>query len=177
LEGKGSFFNIVLLFILAFLALTLAVLAGYIFIGGGSKPTTVIMTQAQEKKHLDADFSDFELYTEKTLFNLKATSSGTSASTPPIIQAIVSLKYLTKAPTKTSSIKDTTAKLTKYKGEIQSLIGSYFMSLTAEEAQREDSKESARKVLIVKINNIINANEAKQDKIVFDVIFPYWAVF
>jgi flagellar basal body-associated protein FliL len=177
LERKSSFFNIILLFILAFLALTLAVLAGYIFIGGGGRPTTVIVTQAQEKKHLDSDFSEFELYSEKTLFNLKTTSSGTSASTPPIIQAIVSLKYLTKAPTKTSSIKDTTAKLEAYKGEIQSLIGSYYMSLTAEDAKREDAKENATKVLTIKINDMLNANETKQDKIVFDVIFPYWAVF
>lgn len=177
MEGKGSFFNIVLLFILAFLSLTLAALAGFVFIGGGNKPTTVVVTQDPEKKYLDTDFLEFELYTEKTLFNLKTTITGTSASTPPIIQAIVSLKYLAKAPTKTSSIKDTSAKLEAYKGEIQSLIGSYYMSLTAEEAQREDAKENASKALTIKINNMLNANETKQDKIVFDVIFPYWAVF
>lgn len=179
MEGKGSFFNIVLLFILAFLSLTLAALAGYVFIGGGgsSKATTVVVTQAPEAKiPTDAELADFHLIEEKDMLNLKNTDINADPNTAviPIIQVKITLKYLIKADTKKSTITNTEVKLETYKNEMLELVSTYFMSMTREEAFSVEAKEKANKELTIKINDLINANEEKKAKIVYGVIFPYW---
>jgi hypothetical protein len=179
LEGKGSFFNIVLLFILAFLSLTLAALAGYVFIAGGgsSKASTVIVTQAPEVKvPTDAELTEYPLLTEKTMFNLKNTdfTSDPNTAVISVLQVTISLDYLNKPNAKKSSIKDPVAKLDLYKNKILELINTYFMGMTREEAFQLETKEKANKELTIKINDLLNANEDKKFNIVYGVTFPYW---
>ena len=176
MEGKGSFFNIVLLFILAFLALTLAALAGYILTSGGgssNKSAAPVVQAVDTRTPADAELKEFELYAEKSMFNLK--SSDPTNVLIPIIQATASVEYIIKPP-KTSSIPDPAIKLEAYKKKIQSLVGIYFQELTKEEANMPDAREKASKILTPKINDLLNLNEEKKAKIVYDVIFSYWFV-
>lgn len=173
MEGKGSFFNIVLLFILAFLSLTLAALAGYVFVHNGASkvtPTSVVQS-ADTKVPSDDELTELHIIEDKTTLSLKITDPNTAVI--PYIQVQVTLKYLLKISSKASSVKDTAAKVLTYKSEILQLISSYFSSMTREEAAKAD-KEKANKDLTDQINKLLNANEEKKAKIVYAVIFDYW---
>lgn len=179
MEGKSSFFNIVLLFILAFLSLTLAALAGFVFIGGGASkntPTTAVSQAIETKIPKDAELTEFPLLEEKAMFNLKNTDLDADPNTAviPVIQVQMGLEYLIAAPKKTSSIKDTGVKLEAYKSKILELVITYFQGMTREEAFQAEAKEKANKELTIKINDLLNANEDKKAKIVYGVVFSYW---
>lgn len=185
MEGKSSFFNIVLLFILAFLSLTLAALAGFVFIGGGSKSATtktVVVTKAPEYKPTSAELGTHELVKEKSQYNLKNLNpdADPNTSTPPIIMATVSIKYLLVAP-KGSLIKAPAIAVEEEADEMKSLVGTYFLSLTKEEALTPDAKEKASEILMEKFNELlnesVNAPEEKKIKIIYKVIFPDWSVY
>ena len=180
MEGKGSFFNIVLLFILAFLSLTLAALAGYVFlVKGNSAPATkTIMVTPAPVVHADSEFKEYELITEKAMFNLKNADLNTDPNaTAPIIQTTVYLKCIIKLP-KAYSVADPALKLDAYKTEIRSLVGTYFLTLTKEQALNPaEYKEIASTVLCKQINDLINANEKEKPVVVYNVIFADWSVF
>ena len=171
MEGKSSFFNIVLLVIVALLTLSLAALAGYVFIGGGQKQSVVIQ-QVDTTIPADDELVSLKLYEGKPkYYNLKVENSASNVL--PVIQISVELKYFKKAPKK-STIKDTTAKITAYEGEIKELIGTYFMNLSLNEVKKADAKEKAAEELKKQINELINKNEEVKKDVIYKIAFEEW---
>jgi flagellar basal body-associated protein FliL len=175
LEGKSSFFTIILLIIVAFLTLTLAALAGYFFLGG-SKTEIKVIENASIEIPKDEDLASLVVFGEgevskPEVFNLKNNDTNSI----PVIQVSVELEYLIKTPKK-SSIKDPAAKMEKYHGKIKQLIGTYFMNQTLQDVKELHAKEKAAEELKKQINELINENEEDKKDIVYEVIFDKWFV-
>ncbi|MCX8130316.1 MAG: flagellar basal body-associated FliL family protein [Clostridia bacterium] len=173
MEGKGSFFNIVLLLIVAFLTLTLAALAGYVFLGGGSKTTEKVVEKAHIEVPKDEDLVSLTVFEEgkPELFNLK--NENKDSGVLPVIQVSIELEYFKKAP-KGSSIKDTALKVQAYQKKIKELIGTYFMNRTLEEVKQPDAKKKAAEELKKAINELINENEEDKKDIIYEITFEKW---
>ncbi|RCX15521.1 flagellar basal body-associated protein FliL [Anaerobacterium chartisolvens] len=169
MEGKGSLFNIILLIIIAFLTLTLAALAGYVVLGGGSKDSGAVASNIDTSIPSDDDLDMFSLYEGKTYLNLKATDD----KTVPVIQIGLQLKHYKKTP-KGSSIKDPLAKIELYQNEIKQIAGTYFMGLTSQDVRDSDAKKKAAEDLKNSINDLLNKNEQNKYPIVYDIIFSEW---
>lgn len=167
MEGKGSFF--VLLLIVAFLTLTLAVLAGYLFFFSGAPKTTAVTSSAQETTKIPADdeLEKKKLFAEKRNFNLKKTNSNEIA----VIMVSAELIYFKKV----KEIKtDIPTKLEFYDAEIKQSIATYFQNMTLEEAQKPETKEKASQDLKKTINEILTVNEKEKVPIVYNIIFDEW---
>ncbi len=168
MEGnKGSFFNIVLLFILAILTLTLALLAGFVFLKGDSSSGNEKSSETQkEVQHKDEEFSTKLLYGEKDEYlNLKSDAS--SAGTIPVAQVRIVLKYLKEV----EDIKSVEEKITHFESEIKELIGEYFLQMTRNDAINIERRKKAAEDLTKLINDLLNSTEKVPVKIVYNVIF------
>lgn len=134
MEGKGNLFYIILLLMVAFLTLALALLAGYIFFGGGpSQPAENTQTQVVEKKYKPDELTHVLLNEGKDIvFNLKSDTKNPDAV--PTITVNVKVEYLLKV----DGIEDTTKFIEEHVTEINSVIGSYFMQMTRTEALPPD---------------------------------------
>jgi flagellar basal body-associated protein FliL len=165
LEGKGSFF--ILLFIVAFLSLTLAALAGYVFFVAGTPKTTAEVSQKETtKRPPDEDLVTEKVFDSKAIFNLKSVDNNKIA----FIQINAEISYYKKI----NGIKDTTVKITTYKSEIRELIATYFQSLTLEEVKQNPTKKKAKEDLKKQINELLMASEKQKNNIVYDIIFEDW---
>lgn len=163
MEGKGSFF--ILLFIVAFLSLTLAVLAGYVFFVGGSPKTGVEATkQEATKMPAETELGRKKIF-EKQLFNLKKSDSKEVA----VIKVSAEIVFL-----KGKDIKKTEAKIETYESEIKEILGTYFLNKTVDEVKQPEAKEKAKKELLKKINEIMTASEKEKNDIVYSIIFDEW---
>ncbi len=169
MEGKSSFF--ILIIIVALLTITLAVLAGYLLLGGGgssnSSSKTTVQIQTQLPMPEDSELTKKVLFEDKKYFNLKPTGDAKS-----VIRLNMEISYKTKV----SGIKDVTAKIEKYDGEIKETINSYFQGLTYEDVQQKEIKEKAKEDLMKLLNTLLLENEknAKENKIIYKISFPDW---
>lgn len=173
MESKGTFF--ILIIVVAVLALTLAVLAGYIFLVQGNSTNnskdntsgnTTVSTQVPEEK----DLAILELYDGKKYFNLKNEDNSKNIA---IIQVNIALKYfISIKEDKKIKVEE---KLNNNILEIKELIGTYFMHVTLEDAKKEDAKEKAKTELKKQINDLLNVGESKQPhEYVYKVIIDEW---
>ena len=172
MEAKGSYF--ILLIVVAILTLTLAVLAGYLFLFAGTPQPKAEATETTETaittavtRPLDSELAIMKLYTEKQPLNLKCEPD---KKTPPIILVNIQLQHYKKI----KGLKSVEEKLTTYEGEIKELIGTYFQNVTIEEALKSDIKEKVKSDLKKKINDLLTASEKEKDEIVYAVIFDDW---
>lgn len=170
MESKGTFF--ILIIVVAVLTLTLAALAGYLFLVQGTPSgkaaasgNTVVAEVPDEK-----DLSILELYEGgKKYFNLKNDDEKKIA----IIQVNVALKYF-------NEIKDdkkikVEEKMTSNELEIKELISTYFMHVTLEDVKLPDAKEKAKSELKKQINELLNEGEKKEaHEYVYKVIIDEW---
>lgn len=165
MEGRGSFF--ILLVIVAFLTLALAVLAGYIFFVAGTPETKIeyVSTDGPIRPN-DEEIAMLKLYEEKEYFNLKNDDPNKIA----VIRVNLELVYYKKA----GSIKDVAAKLTTYNGEIKEIVGTYFQNLTLDEVKRPETKETAKKDLTKKINELLVATEKDKKDVLYTINFEDW---
>lgn len=162
MEGKGSF--IILLAIVAFLSLTLAVLAGYVFfVGGSSSKHTPEVTATRPK---DEDLASKKIFEGKKYFNLKSENDNKIA----VIQVTGEIQYFKKV----KGLKDTKAKLDFYDSEIKKIIGSYFQNMTKAEVEKPETRSLAEKDLAKKINELLNSSEDAKYEIVYKVVFDDW---
>ena len=169
MENKGSYF-IILLFIIAFLTLTLAALAGYIFLGGGQKAPAdgvAVQKEVTVKRPAESELIPLatKLFEGKKYFNLKSADDKKIS----IIQVNISLKLFNK--------KGFADKTKSYLEEIREIVSSYFQSMTLEEARQTETRTKAKHDLKKEINNLLNAsetNEKKKEDIVYKVIFDEW---
>ena len=165
MEGKGLS-NVVLLIIIAFLSLTLAVLAGYVFIVGGSPRAAVAVEKDEIKRPADKDLAQLKLFNEKSYFNLKVTDGGKT----PVILFNMDIKYFKKV----KGIKSVDEKINSYITEMREVVGTYFQNMTYEEAKLPETKEKAKKELTEKINEVLLASEKNKKNIVYTVVFEEW---
>lgn len=164
LEGKGSF--LILLFIVAFLSLTLAALAGYVlFVAGAPKASTTETAKSETvKKPDESELDIFPIFESKKIFNLKSTDDKKLS----VISISAEIEYF-----KGKKPEETKKKLEKYKGKMQEIIGDYFLDMTLEESQRSETKRKTKEVIKAKLNDLLRDEKDKKD-IVYDVIFPEW---
>jgi flagellar basal body-associated protein FliL len=168
LEGKSSFF--VLLFIVAFLSLALAILAGYVFFFSGNGNKTEVVTVRTEVPSED-DLGSMLLFEGKKIFNLKTSSvQGEATKSIPVVQVSVELKYFKKV----KGIKNVPEKITPHLSEINELVGNYFLNITLEEVSQGTAKEKAKKELTKQINDILKAAGNGKNDIIYTVIFGEW---
>ena len=164
MEGKGSF--LILLVIVAFLSLTLAVLAGYVFFVGGSHATS----EAVQKNTTRPDDKDLgsKVIFDKENFNLK----NVDANKISMIQVGIEIKYNLKIKYSDKTTADD--KLTAYEGDIEEIIGKYFRNMTLDDAAKPETMDKAKEDLKNAFNDVLTANEKDKSPIVFDVIFNKW---
>jgi flagellar basal body-associated protein FliL len=167
LEGKGIFF--ILLVIVAILTLSLALMAGYLFLvadtGRNNNPHEGTVEE-QVKVPGDNELDFYQLYSDKTNFNLKKDEEGNIH----IIQLTAKLKYFKKV----KGIKNIPEKLALYDSDIKELIGTYFQSVSIDEVSDRESKERIKKDLTKKINELLVLSEESKKDMVYDIIFDMW---
>lgn len=165
MEGKGSFF--ILLFIVALLTLTLAVLAGYLFfVADSSKPAVQTTQQAKTIIPSEDKLERKMLFESKNVFNLKNDDDKKIA----VIQVNVELVYYKQV----KGVKEVAKLLEAYDGEIKEIIGTYFQNMTLEDVKDLAVKEKAKKDLTKQINEKLTAAEKEKNDIVYTVNFPVW---
>ncbi len=169
MESKGTFF--ILIIVVAILTLTLAALAGYLFLVQGTPSSKVAATGTAAVKEVpkESELSIFELYEGgKKYFNLKNDDDKKIA----IIQVNVALKYF-------NEIKDdkkikVAEKVESNALEIKELVSTYFMHVTLEDVKLSDAKEKAKAELKKQINDLLSEDEKEAHEFVYKVIIDEW---
>jgi flagellar basal body-associated protein FliL len=175
LESKSTFF--ILIIVVAVLTLSLAALAGYIFIvqgslgGGGSEADgSLAAAGGENEKHIpkEEDLIKVPLYGDARYFNLKSADSGKTS----IIQANVTLKcYKTLKNNKRANVEEMLAARSE---EIQELIVRFFLTLTEDEVRDPAVLDKAKEDLANQINALMNEGVDKPDDVVYKVVFSEW---
>ncbi len=171
MEGKGNFF--ILLFVVAFLSLTLALLACYVFFfaGNSPKPPSEPVQSSEEKRPADDELATISLFDGKKIFNLKNNSDKPEANkSMAAIQVSVQIQYFKKV----KGIKSVEEKIMAYDGAIKELVGNYFLNMTLEEVSQTATKEKAKKELTEQINALLTSSEEGKKDIVYTLIFDEW---
>lgn len=164
MEGKSNFF--ILLFIVAILTLTLAVLAGYLFLVGTPHNTVDSTQKAGTVRPSDDQLVTLQVFEDKKYFNLKSTDN----SKMSVIQLSAELVYYKEV----KGIKNVATKIAAYDGEIKELIGTYFQNMSIDEVRKPETKEKAKKELTAKINELLNESEKSKADIVYTINFDEW---
>ncbi len=166
MEGKSSFF--VLVGIVAFLSLSLALLAVYVFFVQDRSPEAA---QGQQNTQIvvpnDDELVREKLFDEKTLFNLK--NDDESNKTPVIVVSIEVWYY-----GKVNGIKDTTLKFVANKSRLQEIVGTYFQGLKIQDVSDASAKENVRNDLVRLMNDALLENEKGKNNIIYTVVFDQW---
>jgi len=166
LEGKGSFF--ILLIIVAILTLTLAVLAGYLFFVAGTPQTNpeAVTEKTEIKRPSESELAYKDLFTDKQYFNLKNEDSDKTS----VIMVKMQLVYFKKV----KGIKSTDEKINLNEGKIKEIIGTYFQKMTLDEVKLPETKDRANKELTGLINQLLTSNEKQKQNIVYEIVFNEW---
>jgi flagellar basal body-associated protein FliL len=166
LESKSTFF--ILITIVAVLALSLAALAGYLVIQGGSGGEKIEAAGQTIDVPNDDELVKVPLTSGSTYFNLKKTDPNKTS----IIQLNVTLRcYKTLKRDKKAVVEDIIAARSE---EIQELVVKFFMNLTADDVQNSAMLDKAKEDLTRKINELLNEGEEEPEDIVYKVIFSEW---
>jgi flagellar basal body-associated protein FliL len=169
LESKGTFF--ILIIVVAILTLTLAALAGYLFLVQGapqakSEVQAAVAETAVVPKEID--LATLELFDSKKYFNLKNNDPTKIA----VIQVSVSLQYFKAIKEDKKLIVE--EKVAAYQPEIKELVGTYFLNVSIDDVKMPDAKEKAKKELKKQINDLLNNGEKNKYEYVYKVIFDEW---
>jgi flagellar basal body-associated protein FliL len=168
LEGKGGFF--VLVAIVAFLSITLALLAGYVFFAGGPSGTSEGIEHGPESKVIerpdDSELSTDLLFEKEAYCNLKSTDPNVNS----VIQISAEIIYFNHI----EGIEDPLSKITLYKKQMRELVGTYFQNQTIDEIKLPKAKEKAKKELTEQINDLLNQSEEKRYEFIYTIVFDKW---
>ena len=169
LESKGTFF--ILIIVVAVLTLTLAALAGYLFLvqgTPGAKSAQTQETEAVKEIPKEADLTIIELYEGgKKYFNLKNDDDKIA-----VIQVNIALKHFNEIK-ENKKIK-VAEKMQANVLEIKELVSTYFMQVTLEDVKHSDAKEKAKVELKKQINELLNEGEKEPYEFVYKVIIDEW---
>lgn len=173
MEGKSIY--TILLGIIAVLTLALAVLIIFLFISynpnraaaGAATPQGNTMT---ERIVADDEMLEFKLFEGKEkMFALKAET----AYPDSIVMVAVTIKC--DAGSKKKKAEDITNRVNLYMSELEEAVGDYFAAMTLTEAKALETRYKARDDLLNRFNEILNANKADKEKVVYRVtlqMFP-----
>ncbi|MDQ2085886.1 flagellar basal body-associated FliL family protein [Herbivorax sp. ANBcel31] len=165
MESKSSFF--ILIGVIAFLSLTIALLTGYILLGGSPDP---VDAEDPEDEIIIVPREDElirrMLFEEKTPFNLKSEDSERQS----VIVVSMEISYYEDV----DGIRDTTEKVEANISKLQEIVGTYFQNLTIDEVVDVDAKETARNKLTALMNEHLLRNEETNDDIIYTIVFDQW---
>jgi len=170
LESKGTSF--ILIIIVAVLTLTLAALAGYLFIVQGSsnsdKNATAINGQTVKDVPKETDLVKVPLYDNERFFNLK----GTDPAKTSVIQVKVTLKcYKALKHDKKAVVSEMISARSE---EIQELVVRFFLTLTADQVKDPAVMDKSNEDLTKQINTLLNEGNKDPEDVVYKVIFSEW---
>jgi len=170
LESKSAY--VILIAVVALLALSLAALAGYVFIVQGARSEGAPSETDQEQTAIEVPKKDeriiINLSEEKRVYNLKSAELGKTS----VIQLFVSLDcYKTLERDKKANVAQI---VESYSGEIQELVIRFFMTKTIEDVQNIEFMDKAKQELAAQINALLNEGEEEPEDIVYKVIFSEW---
>ncbi len=170
MESKSAY--IILIAVVALLALSLAALAGYVFIVQGSPSEGASFETNQEQTTIEVPRKDerilINLSDEKRIYNLNCNESGKTC----VIQVFVSLDcYKTLKRDKKEDVSEI---VNSYSSEIQELVIRFFMTKTIEDVQNIEFMDKAKQELAAQINALLNESEEEPEDIVYKVIFSEW---
>lgn len=171
MESKSTYF--ILIVIVAVLALSLAAIAGYMFIVQGMSRNNkagedaILLEDAKEVPGED-ELIKISLYDSARYFNLKNENSDKSS----IIQVNVTLKCYNKL--KLNKKADVEKIITGRSEEIQELVVRFFMTLTADDVKNPAMMDMAKEKLTNQINDLLNEGIEEKEDIVYKVVFSQW---
>jgi len=168
LNGKGSFF--ILLMVIAFLSLSLTVLALYVFVFGGNGSGKGVDAGQATVQYVpkDSELAEISLFEGEKVFNLK--SGDKDGKYISAIRVSIKLKYFIKV----DGIKDVAGKLEARQSEMRELVGNYFLNMTLDEVSKPETKEKAKKELKEQINKLLLASEKIKTDLVYSVVLEDW---
>lgn len=173
MESKSTFF--ILIIIVAILALSLAALAGYLFIVQGASRGQAEVNEdgvpVEDIKEIpsEEELVKISLYDSARYFNLKNTSTDSKNS---IIQVNVTLKcYKTLKRDKKAVVAEM---VTARAEEIQELVIRFFMTLTAEDVEDLTVMDRAKEDLTKQINDLMNEGIVEPEDVIYRVVFSQW---
>jgi len=166
LANKSGF--VTLLIIIAVLTMSVAMLAGYIFVFGGMPQQDQIISGNIDaiRRPSDKELGTKKLYEENQYFVLKNDNS----SKQSFIRVGVDVRYFKSV----KGIKNCEEKINNFDGEIKELIGTYFQELSIEQVKNLEFKIKAKAELKTQINDLLNSSENIYNEIVYDVVFYDW---
>lgn len=166
MEGKGNFF--ILLVIVGILAITLAILTGYLFFVTGSTQGKAAEVASEEeiKRPAESELLSKRLYEEKKYFNLKSNNMDKIS----VLMVNAEIFYFKKV----KGIRDIEAKIAANESKIKEMMGTFFQNMTLEEAMIPETRKEASKELTKKINECLLSNEKVKDDIIYEIVFDEW---
>ena len=170
MESKSAY--VILIAVVALLALSLAALAGYVFIVQGAPSQGATSETVQDQTTVEVPGKEeriiINLSDEKRVYNLKSTEPGKTS----VIQLFVSLDcYKTL---KRDKKEDVAELVNSYKNEIQELVIRFFMTKTIEDVQNIEFMDKAKQELADQINALLNEGHEEPEDVVYKVIFSEW---
>lgn len=167
MESKGTSF--ILIIIIAVLTLTLAVLAGYIFLVQDDKadPTEVTVVYSKEVPD-ESELTTIQLFDSTKYFNLKNTDTNRIS----VIQVGISLQYFNEIKQNKSIV--VADKINAYFPEIKEMTGTYFLGVSLEDVKQPEFKQHTKEVLKEQINTLLNTGDQTSYEYVYKVIFDDW---
>lgn len=170
MESKSTSF--ILIIIVAVLALTLAALAGYLFISQGSSNSDKNAVTANGETARDIpkeeDLVKIPLYDNERFFNLKSTDPGKTS----VIQVKVTLKcYKSLKHDKKAVVSEIISSRSE---EIQELVVRFFLTLTADQVKDPAIMDKSNEDLTKQINSLLNEGNRDPEDVVYKVIFSEW---
>lgn len=171
MESKGTFF--ILIIVVAVLALTLAALAGYLFIVQGSpadKGEAAAVTSTSAIKVVPEETIDFPLYEGKSYFNLK-NDDPKKIAMMQVEVVLVCNKTLKEKENKKVIVEE---KVNAYSKRIQELVVRFFLTKTIEDVKNIEVMDMAKEDLRKEINKLLNEGQKKPEDIVYEVVFSQW---
>jgi len=172
LESKSTYF--ILIVIVAVLALSLAAIAGYMFIVQGTSRNDrkasndgVLLEDGKDVPSED-ELVKISLYDSARYFNLKNDNSDKAS----IIQVNVTLKCYNKLKRdKKANVQEIVAARSE---EIQELVVRFFMTLTSDDVKNPAMMDMAKENLTKQINDLLNEGIEEKEDIVYKVVFSQW---
>ena len=163
-----------MIIVVAVLSLTLAALAGYLFIVQGSpankgeavaaSTTTVKVAPAKE------DLTTVSLYEDKSYFNLK-NDDPKKIAMMQVKVVLICHKTLKEKENKKVIVEE---KILDYSNEIQELVVRFFLTKTTDDVKSLDVMDKAKEDLRKEINDLLNEGAKKPEEIVYEVVFSQW---
>lgn len=171
MESKSTFF--ILIIVIAVLSLTLAALAGYLFIVQGASndkggSTALSESEVEKKIPKKDERTNIALFEDKRTYNLKNDNTDKVS----MMQVHVALDcYKQLKNDKKAVVADRVA---AYTDEIQELVVRFFLTKTVSDVEDVAVMDKAKEELAKQMNDLLNEGVKEPEDIIYKVIFSEW---